>query len=67
MTENLKTVEKAYEELKVLILVAFDEGYGNGMSMEQMLTEMKAFVASTELGEMDSLVETIFEEWKADR
>ena len=67
MTENMKQVEIAYEDLKTKMLCAFDEGYGNGMTTEQMLTDMKAFVASTELGAMDAMVEEIFDEWMEDR
>jgi len=67
MTEQLKTVEEKYEDLKVTMLCTFDEAYGNGMSPEDMLSEMKTFVSTTELGQMDAFVDTIFEEWKADR
>lgn len=67
MTDNLKTVEARYEDLKTTMLIAFDQGYGNGMTTEGMLAEMKAFVASTELGPMDAMVEEIFAEWVADR
>lgn len=67
MSDNMKQVEASYEDLKTTMLIAFDDGFSNGMTTEQMLTEMKAFVASTELGAMDAMVEDIFAEWVADR
>ena len=67
MTEQMTDVKDAYEDLKITMLCAFDEGFGNGMEPSQMRLDMRAFVASTELGEMDSLVDTIFAEWCEDR
>lgn len=67
MTENMETVSVAYEDLKLAMFIALDEGAGNGMTNEELLSEMKAFVASTELGPMDNMVEEIFAEWLEDR
>jgi hypothetical protein len=67
MIEQMTDVERKYEAFKEAVLITFDDGYSNGMTTEQMLSDMKAFIADTELGEMDSTVTDIWNEWMEDR
>jgi len=67
MTEQMTDVERKYEAFKEAVLITFDDGYSNGMTTDQLLTDMKAYIAATELGEMDSTVTEIWNEWMEDR
>lgn len=52
---------------KEAILIYFDNLYAAGKSISEMLTDTKAVVADTELGPMDYSIDSIMDEWKADR
>lgn len=61
-------LRKRYVELEQVLWQAWDKGYDEGLTPEFLLADMVDYVATqTELGRMETTIQTIWEAWKRNR
>lgn len=57
-------LKESFGDFRESMFKAWDAGFAEGLELDFMLADIKDFVAASEVGPMDNVVEYFFKEWR---